>query len=202
MNRSRVRMKRALLCWVLSHDAAGFVCGGAGRPAYPRLRRAGADPGESACRRGLPCAITHTGGRARRDDVSDAACIDPGKSARRNDGFSAALQSRDPDGINSRPRKPVHAPGVADADGRDRFGAQRFPVHGCAHSRPSRGAPSQRKLRRRARPRSATILAQRFSPTPSSPPPRRRNAIQRLWTRAAGQPTSRRSAPERRGRLC
>ena len=59
---------------------------------------------------------------------------------------------------------------------------------------------SRRRSRRRARPRSATIPAQPFSPTPSSPPPRRPSAIRRSWTRAAGQPTSLRSAPERRVR--
>ena len=141
-------MKRAPSCRVLSHDAAGFVCGGTGRPAYHRLRRAGADPGESACRRGLPRAISHTGEPARRDDVSDAACIDPGESACRNDCFSAAVRSRRAARVDSRPRKSFHAPGSDAADRWDRFGAQRFPVDRCARSpRPGRGAAEAEKDR-------------------------------------------------------
>jgi hypothetical protein len=112
-------MKRALLGRVLLHDAASLDSGGARGAASARFGRPGADAGESACRRGLPGAISHTGESGRRDDVSDAACIDPGESARRNDWFSAAaFQFRRAAGVDSRPRKPVHAPG-GDADGRD-----------------------------------------------------------------------------------
>ena len=57
-------------------------------------------------------------------------------------------------------------------------------------SRP-RPRPSRRKwrrLRRRAKPRSATILDRHFSPTPSSPPPRRPSAILAIVD-AGGWPT-------------
>ena len=89
-------------------------------------------------------------------------------------------------------------------DGRGRFGARRFSVDGCARLPPRprrrRSRRRSRRLRRRARPRSATILGQPFSPTPSSPPPRRPSAIRRSSTQAAGRPTSPRSVPERRAR--
>jgi hypothetical protein len=127
------------LCWVLSHDAAGFVCGSADRPASPRLRRAGADPSDAACRHDLPGAVSQSGKSARRPYVSRAARTDPGESACRNGHFSAAVQSGDPIDAYSRACKSFHAPGGDPADSGDRVAAQRFPIHGCAHSRPGRG---------------------------------------------------------------
>jgi hypothetical protein len=118
------------LCWVLSHDAAGFVCGSADRPASHRLGRAGADPSDSACRHDLPGAVSQSSEPARRPDISGAARTDSSESACRNG-----------DSINaySRARKSFHAPGGDAAYGGNGFGAQRFPIRDCAHSRPSRG---------------------------------------------------------------
>jgi hypothetical protein len=135
------------LCWVLSHDAAGFVCGSADRPASPGLRRAGADPSDSACRHDFPGAVGQSGEPARRPDVSRAARIDPGESARRNGHFSAAVQSGDSINADSRACKSFHAPGGDASDGGNGFGARRCSIRGCAHSRPGRGGAEAEESR-------------------------------------------------------
>ena len=145
----------------------------------------------------------------RRDDVSRAARIDPGKSDRsahepaRSDATSDRRPRR-----QAAPTRGLVSPFMPQARRRRRRGLIRRPTLPRPRLRPfPRARPRRRqsrrksrRLRRRARPRSATILAQPFSPTPSSPPPRRPSAIRRSWTRAAGRPTSPRSAPERRAR--
>ena len=195
-------------CRVLSHDAAGFVCRRARRAASPRLGRAGADPGDSACRRDFPGAVSQSGEPGRRDDIARAARIDPGESTCRDDCFSAVVQSGESAGADSRPREPVHATCRRRRRRRELIRRPALPPSARRppprRSRPGRGAAEAEESRAasaaardRAQRRSPT---RRFSPTPSSPPPRRPSAIRRSWTPAAGRPTSPRSAPERRAR--
>jgi hypothetical protein len=102
---------RLTSCRVLSHDAAGLVCWGAGRVASHRLRRAGADSGKRPRRCDHPGAGVYAGKPARRSGVSDAASIGSGESTRRDDEFIANGQSNESAGVEWRPGESVHAPG-------------------------------------------------------------------------------------------
>ena len=109
---------RLTSCRVLSHDAASFVCRRARRAASSRFGRAGADRGDSACRRDFPGAVSQSGEPGRRGDIARAARIDPRESTCRDGCFSAAVHFGESAGADFGPREPVHAPG-GDADGGD-----------------------------------------------------------------------------------
>ena len=139
-------------CRVLSHDAAGFVCRRARRAASSRFGRAGADPGDSACRRDLPGAVSQSGEPVRRYDPGEIVSL-PRRSHQRRRPLRR-IRRRRLEGLVS-----PFMPQAATPPAADRFGAQRFPVDGCARSRPGRGAAEAEESRAAARDR-----AQRRSP--------------------------------------
>ena len=108
-----------------------------------------------------PPAATPSRAAAARIDPGKSVCADPGEPAGRDGHLNAADDSGKSPGIG--PREPVHASGGDAAGGGSRFGAQRFPVDGCARSRPGRGAAEAEESR--APPPRETALSDDPRPT-------------------------------------
>ena len=171
--------------------------------ASPRFGRAGADPGEYACRDDLPRAVSRSGEPARLPDLPRAACPNPCESP------SAATVRADaqPD-ESTAPTQGLVSPFMPQAATPPTAGADSAPGASPSAAAPVPSAqaaapPKPKKVAPPAPPRETALSddpAQRFSPTLSSPPPRRPSAIRRSSTPAAGRPTSPRSAPARRAR--
>ena len=99
----------------------------------------------------------------RRADPGKSVCADPGEPAGRDGHLNAADHSGKSPGIG--PPEPVHASGGDAAGGGSRFGAQRFPVDGCARSRPGRRAAAEAEESRAA---ARDRAQRRSSPNPSA----------------------------------
>ena len=111
----------------------------------------------SACRHDLPGAVSRSREPACPDHFSRAACADPGKSARRDDPFSAPFQSGDSTGVNSRTCKPLHAQATPAPTAGTDSAPSASPSRRCALPAQAAAPPKPKKIAPPPPPRETAL---------------------------------------------